>query len=87
VTLAITDDAAGGRVLLDQSARANDGVPLETLETIQSVMAGPREEVRAWLGRYVAAGARHIVCRIAALTLDDHIAQMERVAELANSLP
>lgn len=86
VTLAITDDAASGRVLLDQYARANYGVPLETLETIQSVTAGPREEVRAWLGRYLAAGARHIVCRIAALTLDDHIAQMERIAALAESI-
>ncbi len=86
VTLAITEDVASGRVLLDQYARVNYGVPLETLETIQAVTAGPAEHVQAWLGRYLAAGARHIVCRIAALALDEHIMQIERIAGLARSL-
>ena len=87
VTLAITEDVTSGHAILEQYARANYGVPLETLETIQAATAGPPEQVRAWLGRYIAAGGRHITCRIAALTLDDHFAQMEQIAGLASDLP
>jgi alkanesulfonate monooxygenase SsuD/methylene tetrahydromethanopterin reductase-like flavin-dependent oxidoreductase (luciferase family) len=87
VTLALTDDVVTGRTILEQYSRANYGVPLEVLETIQSVTAGPPEHVAAWLGRYLDAGARHVVCRIAAMTLDDHLAQLEQIAALADSLP
>jgi alkanesulfonate monooxygenase SsuD/methylene tetrahydromethanopterin reductase-like flavin-dependent oxidoreductase (luciferase family) len=87
VTLALTDDAAAGRAILEQYSLANYGVPLEVLQTIQAVTAGPPDEVAAWLRRYLEAGARHVVCRIAALTLDDHLMQLERIAALADTLP
>jgi predicted membrane chloride channel (bestrophin family) len=73
---------------LDSNAEiSNYGVPLEVLKTIQAVTVGPPDEVAAWLGRYLEAGARHVVCRIAALTLDEHLMQLERIAALAESLP
>ena len=48
---------------------ANYRLPLSQLETIQAVIAGPPEHVAAALGRYIAAGARHLALRIAAPSL------------------
>jgi alkanesulfonate monooxygenase SsuD/methylene tetrahydromethanopterin reductase-like flavin-dependent oxidoreductase (luciferase family) len=76
----ITDDADGGRAALEHFSRANYRIPLEQLSTIQAVIAGPAEQVAAGLGRYVAAGARHLVCRIAAPTLAAQRGQLERIA-------
>jgi alkanesulfonate monooxygenase SsuD/methylene tetrahydromethanopterin reductase-like flavin-dependent oxidoreductase (luciferase family) len=86
VTIAIVDDVETGRVLLDQYARTNYGVPLEVLETIQAVAAGPPAYLATWLGRYIAAGARHIVVRLGALDLVAQGEQLERVAALVTSL-
>ena len=76
----IADDAAGGRAALEDFSRANYRMPLEQLEAIQVVLTGPPEYVAAGLGRYIAAGARHLVCRIAAPTLRSQREQLERIA-------
>ena len=76
----IADDAAGGRAALEDFSRANYRMPLERLEAIQVVLTGPPEYVAAGLGRYIAAGARHLVCRIAAPTLRSQREQLERIA-------
>ena len=55
-------------------------MPLAQLEAIQAVIAGPPEHVAAALGRYIEAGARHLVCRIAAPTLRAQREQLERIA-------
>ena len=81
-TLLITDDADDGRQALDEYSRINYGLPLEVLETIQTLIAGPRAHVTSQLDRYIAAGARHIVCRIAALDLTSQLNQLEQIAEL-----
>ena len=39
---------------------------LEGLQAIQALVAGPAEHVARQLARYLDAGARHLVCRIAA---------------------
>jgi hypothetical protein len=52
-------------------------LPLEYAEQIQVWMSGSADQVAAQLGRYVDAGARHIVLRIASLERGDHL---ERVA-------
>jgi len=80
----IADDAASGRVALEEFSRANYRMPLEQLETIQAVIAGPSEQVAAGLGRYIDAGARHLVCRIAAPSLR---AQREQLELIAGILP
>jgi hypothetical protein len=86
VTITLADDAATARVGLDAYCRANYGLPVETVETIQAMTAGTPGQVAAWLARYIEAGARHIVCRIAALSLNAHVAQQEQIADLANGL-
>ncbi len=76
----IADDVASGRAGLKDFSRANYRMALEQLETIQAVIAGPPEHVAAELGRYLAAGARHLVCRIAAPDLRSQREQLERIA-------
>jgi alkanesulfonate monooxygenase SsuD/methylene tetrahydromethanopterin reductase-like flavin-dependent oxidoreductase (luciferase family) len=61
---------------------ATRGHELAQLETIQAVIAGPPEHVAAQLGRYIAAGARHLVCRIAAPSLQSQREQLERITDL-----
>jgi hypothetical protein len=57
-------------------------MPLEVVESVQLLVAGPAEVVRSTLDRYIAAGARHLVCRVAALDMDVQMRQLERLAAL-----
>ncbi|MER5791983.1 LLM class flavin-dependent oxidoreductase [Streptomyces sp. NPDC001980] len=82
VSVRIDDDIESGRRALDAYARATYGMPLEELEKIQAVVAGTADQVCACLGRYVAAGARHIVVRLGALDLRSQRDQLERAADL-----
>ena len=82
----ITDDVQEGRRALDAYSRANYGLPLEVAETIQTMSAGPVEHVTAGLRRYVAAGARHLACRIGALDLDAYESQLPRIVALRDAL-
>jgi alkanesulfonate monooxygenase SsuD/methylene tetrahydromethanopterin reductase-like flavin-dependent oxidoreductase (luciferase family) len=82
VTLLIADDAAVACRALDDYSRVAYGLPLDALRTIQAVLGGPRDHVAAQLGRYVAAGARHVVCRIGALGLPAQLEQLEQIADL-----
>jgi alkanesulfonate monooxygenase SsuD/methylene tetrahydromethanopterin reductase-like flavin-dependent oxidoreductase (luciferase family) len=86
VTVRIDADVARARKALDDYARATYGMPLAELEKIQAVAAGPAEHVAAHLGRYVTAGARHLVTRLAALDLPAQRAQLERTAALIPAL-
>jgi probable F420-dependent oxidoreductase len=52
-------------------------VPLEVIQGIQALFAGTAAQCAAWLGRYVEAGARHIVVRFA---VDDHAQALEEFA-------
>lgn len=80
VTVLISDDAGVERQL-DSYCRSTYGLPYETVRTIQAIVAGPAELVAATLAQYVEAGADHLVCRIAAPSLDAQLDQMERIAE------
>jgi alkanesulfonate monooxygenase SsuD/methylene tetrahydromethanopterin reductase-like flavin-dependent oxidoreductase (luciferase family) len=79
VTILIASNVEVGRQALDAFARANYGLPLDTLETIQLLVTGPRELVRDRLQEYLDAGARHIVCRIGALNLGAQAEQLEHI--------
>jgi len=83
-SVVITPDAASGRAALEDFSRANYRMELEQLETIQAVVAGPADHVAAELRRYVAAGARHLVLRIAAPSIR---AQREQLEQIAGILP
>ncbi|MER8011054.1 LLM class flavin-dependent oxidoreductase [Streptomyces sp. NPDC094149] len=82
VTVLVAEDVVGGRRSLDGYARTVYGMPLEELEKIQALVAGPADHVRRRLERYVAAGARHLVLRLATLDLRSQREQLERVAAL-----
>lgn len=81
VTIAITDDVVTGRLLLDEYCLANYRAPLTYVETIQVLIAGPPDHVRAELNRYLAAGARHIIIRLAALDPQSQQDQLHQVAD------
>lgn len=82
VSVRIDEDIARGRRALDGYARATYGTPLQELEKIQAVVTGSADQVLERLGRYVAAGVRHMVVRLGALDLRSQREQLERVAEL-----
>ena len=86
ISALIAADAETGRRGLAAYAQASYGLPLAQLAQIQALTAGTPADVTADLQRYVAAGARHIVCRIAALDLNSVTAQLEQLAELVPAL-
>ncbi|MGQ4490635.1 LLM class flavin-dependent oxidoreductase [Streptomyces sp. SAS_281] len=86
VSVRIDDDVENGRRTLDEYARATYGMPLEQLEEIQAVVTGSADQILEQLGRYVAAGARHIVARLGALDLHSQRDQLEQLAELIPAL-
>jgi len=86
VSVRIDNDVESGRRAMDGYARATYGMPLEELERIQAVVTGSAAEVLEYLGRYVAAGARHIVARLGALDLHSQREQLERIADLIPAL-
>lgn len=57
VTIAVADDVATGRQVLEEYSQASYGAPLEYVESIQTFIAGPRGHVRAELDRFVDAGS------------------------------
>jgi alkanesulfonate monooxygenase SsuD/methylene tetrahydromethanopterin reductase-like flavin-dependent oxidoreductase (luciferase family) len=82
VSVLIADSMDSGRRALEDFSRANYRLELAQLETIQAVIAGPPQHVAAHLARYIAAGARHLVCRIAAPSLQSQREQLERITDL-----
>lgn len=82
VSVRIDDDAESGRRTLDDYARATYGMPLQELERIQAVVTGSADQVLERLGRYVAAGVRHLVIRLGGLDLRSQRDQLERAADL-----
>jgi len=86
VSVHIDDDFESGRRALDAYARTTYGMPLEELERIQAVVTGSAAQVLERLGRYVAAGVRHIVVRLGALDLRSQRDQLERAADLIPAL-
>jgi alkanesulfonate monooxygenase SsuD/methylene tetrahydromethanopterin reductase-like flavin-dependent oxidoreductase (luciferase family) len=82
VSVRVDDSIESGRQVLDDYANASYGMPLAELEKIQAVITGPPEQVTEDLGRYIAAGARHLVIRLGALDLHSQRDQLERIAAL-----
>ncbi|MBT2231054.1 LLM class flavin-dependent oxidoreductase [Nonomuraea sp. NEAU-A123] len=80
VTVLITGDAERGEQELDAYCRVVYGLPYEIVRKNQVMVAGPAEQVAETLARYAEAGTRHVVCRIAALTLDAQLDQLELIA-------
>jgi alkanesulfonate monooxygenase SsuD/methylene tetrahydromethanopterin reductase-like flavin-dependent oxidoreductase (luciferase family) len=86
VSVAVTDTVERGRELLGTFAEASYGLPLDQLEQIQALAAGPPEVVAEKLRGYVAAGARHLVVRIATTSLESQREQLEQIIKLKGYL-
>ncbi|MBB5918455.1 alkanesulfonate monooxygenase SsuD/methylene tetrahydromethanopterin reductase-like flavin-dependent oxidoreductase (luciferase family) [Nocardia transvalensis] len=81
-TVYIDDDADRGRSALEEYCQATYNMPLEAVGTIQVMITGSAEHVAAQLDRYVKAGARHLLIRIAAVGPESFADQLDRVAAL-----
>jgi hypothetical protein len=86
VSVAVTDTVEQGRELLGTFARASYGLPLDQLERIQALVAGPIDVVAEKLRGYVAAGARHLAVRIATTSLETQREQLEHLIKLKGCL-
>jgi alkanesulfonate monooxygenase SsuD/methylene tetrahydromethanopterin reductase-like flavin-dependent oxidoreductase (luciferase family) len=86
VSVALTDTVERGRALLGTFAQASYGLPLDQLEQVQALAAGPVDVVAERLRGYVAAGARHLVVRIATTDLESQREQLEQIIKLRGSL-
>jgi alkanesulfonate monooxygenase SsuD/methylene tetrahydromethanopterin reductase-like flavin-dependent oxidoreductase (luciferase family) len=82
VSVVVTDTVERGQELLSTFAQASYGMPLEQLEQIQALAAGPPDVVAEKLHGYVAAGARHLVVRIATIDLASQREQLEQIIKL-----
>jgi alkanesulfonate monooxygenase SsuD/methylene tetrahydromethanopterin reductase-like flavin-dependent oxidoreductase (luciferase family) len=80
VSVLIADSLESGRRVLADYSQANYGLPLAELEAIQAVIAGPPDYVASRLYRYIAAGARHLVCRLGTTDLRSQREQLELLA-------
>lgn len=83
-TILLEHDPALAEQRLGDYVQAYYGLPLEIMRQIQGFAAGSAANVAEWLHRYIEAGARHIVLRLA--TLDDPLAMLRRAAEVIPDL-
>jgi probable F420-dependent oxidoreductase len=76
-TVCVDDDPERARKGLRTHVERYYNAPLEVVASIQAMAAGTARELAAWLRAYAAAGAEHVVIRLAA---DDHAAALEQFA-------
>jgi alkanesulfonate monooxygenase SsuD/methylene tetrahydromethanopterin reductase-like flavin-dependent oxidoreductase (luciferase family) len=86
VSVAVTDTVEQGRELLGAFAEASYGLPVEQLEQVQALAAGPADVIAEQLRGYVEAGARHLAVRIATTSLESQRAQLEQIIKLRGFL-
>ncbi|MEU8619187.1 LLM class flavin-dependent oxidoreductase [Streptomyces sp. NPDC048623] len=77
-TLCLDEDPERARRRLRTSIERYYGVPLDLVAPVQALFAGPARQAADWLASYAAAGARHLVVRLAT---DDHPAGLEEFAD------
>jgi hypothetical protein len=82
LTVNVDPDGERARRSLREYMESYYGAPLDLLSTFIGCHAGDADECAGWIGRYVAAGARHVVLRFAAAS---QLEQLERAA--ADLLP
>jgi alkanesulfonate monooxygenase SsuD/methylene tetrahydromethanopterin reductase-like flavin-dependent oxidoreductase (luciferase family) len=87
VTVAVADDPTTGRRMLDESCRATYQAPVDFVEQVQIMIGGTPDHIRHELGRFIQAGARHIVVRLAGTDPDTQIEQLSRVAATLIPVP
>ena len=72
LTVAVADNPARAADELDAYMRTYYGVPAEVMTRAQACHAGTLESAAEWFAAYRAAGARHLVVRLARPDLSDY---------------
>lgn len=83
LTLAIAADRSDAERDFDAYIRGYYGVPGEVMARMQASHAGTLESAAEWIASYVAAGARHVVLRLARPSLDGYSDAMRALLEAA----
>ncbi len=81
-TVHIDDDAERGRAALEEYCQATYRMSLDAVGAIQVMITGSADQVATELDRYVRAGARHLLLRIAAVSHESFESQLARVVAL-----
>ncbi|WAL64517.1 LLM class flavin-dependent oxidoreductase [Amycolatopsis cynarae] len=77
-TVCLDEDPERARRRLRNSIERYYNAPLEVVESIQAMFAGTARQAADWLTGYTAAGARHLVIRLAT---EDHHTGLEEFAD------
>jgi alkanesulfonate monooxygenase SsuD/methylene tetrahydromethanopterin reductase-like flavin-dependent oxidoreductase (luciferase family) len=83
LTVAIADTPKQAAGDLDTYMRAYYGVPAEVMTRTQACHAGTLESAAEWFGAYRAAGARHLVVRVARPGLSDYDETVQQLLSAA----
>jgi alkanesulfonate monooxygenase SsuD/methylene tetrahydromethanopterin reductase-like flavin-dependent oxidoreductase (luciferase family) len=87
LTVAVADTAGQAAAELDGYIRAYYGVPAEAMARAMALHAGTMESAAEWFAAYRAAGARHVVLRIARPGLSDYHDTARRLLSAARLGP
>jgi alkanesulfonate monooxygenase SsuD/methylene tetrahydromethanopterin reductase-like flavin-dependent oxidoreductase (luciferase family) len=81
LTVAVADSAGEAEKELDAYTRAYYGVPAEVMARGMACHAGTLESALEWFSAYVAAGADHLVVRLARPGLRDYLESVRQLRE------
>ena len=83
LTVAVADSKAAAASELDQYIRAYYGVPADVMARTMALHAGTIDDLRELVAGYRAAGANHVVLRLARPDLNDYVATMPELLHAA----
>ena len=84
LTVAVADDAATAAAELDAYMLAYYGVPAAAMARGMALHAGTIEAAADWFAAYRAAGARHLVVRLARPNLTDYPGAVRQLLQAAS---
>lgn len=85
LTVAVADDPQDAAGDLDMYMRTYYGVPAEVMTRAQACHAGTIETAAEWFASYRAAGAHHLVLRVARPSLSDYADAIPRLLAIART--
>jgi alkanesulfonate monooxygenase SsuD/methylene tetrahydromethanopterin reductase-like flavin-dependent oxidoreductase (luciferase family) len=85
LTVAVADSPQKAASELDVYMRTYYGVPAEVMTRAQACHAGTIETAAEWLAAYRAAGANHLVLRLARPSLSDYADTIPELLDIARS--
>lgn len=85
LTVAVADSSQKASADLDVYMRTYYGVPAEVMTRAQACHAGTIETAAEWIASYRAAGANHVVLRVARPSLSDYTEWIPQLLNIARS--